>query len=83
MLAAAQGQPRRAARLLGAAAALRQAHGFPLVAVDQVLYEPYVAMARAALGEEAFAREQRAGATLSLEQAVAEAFAEQEQVKAQ
>jgi hypothetical protein len=72
-VASAQGQPARAARLWGAAAARRGALGTPLPPVEHAHYERTVAAARTALGEGAFAAAWAAGQTLPLEQAIAEA----------
>jgi tetratricopeptide (TPR) repeat protein len=69
-LAAAQGQSERAARLFGAAEALRQATGSPLPASERNDHQRIVASARAALGEEAFAAAWAEGRTKTLEQAV-------------
>jgi len=70
-VAVAQGQPGRATHLLGAADALRAATGVPFPPTDQAGYDRTVIAARAALGDDAFAAAWAAGATLSLEQAVA------------
>ncbi len=69
----ARGEPERAARLCGAAAALRDAIGAPLPPEDRADYERIVAAARAALGDDAFAAAWAAGRALSLDQAIAEA----------
>jgi hypothetical protein len=73
-LAWAQGDPRRAARIFGAAEALREAHRFPLPSVDRVDYECVPAIA-AALGDEAFAAAWAEGRAMTLEQACAYALA--------
>jgi non-specific serine/threonine protein kinase len=67
---------RRAARLLGAAAALRQTSGAPLPPVDRPSHEAALQAARAALGVRAFAAAWASGQALSLEEAVAEALAD-------
>jgi hypothetical protein len=75
-ITAAHGQPRRAARLLGAVEALRAA---PLAARMLYLQAPAdraAAVAREAMGQDAFDAARAEGATLSLEQAVAEALKE-------
>ncbi len=72
---ATRGQPRRAARLLGAAATLREAGGTPLRPVDRADYDRTVTAARTALGDNAFAAAWAEGRALSLEQTVAEASA--------
>ena len=65
-----------AARLLGAATALREALGTPLTLSEQVDVERLVAPARAALGEERWAAAFAEGRALTLVQAVAEALGE-------
>ena len=74
--AGAAGQGERAARLLGASAALREALGVPLPAPDQTEVEQAVAAAREALGEGAWVAAFAAGQALSLEEAIAEALGE-------
>ncbi len=68
---AKEGQPAKAARLLGTAAARRAATGAARLPRDQTSYDCTVITVRAALGEKAFATTWAAGAALSLEQAVA------------
>ena len=70
----ARGQPERAARLLAAAAALREEIGAPQ-GWGRRVHERAEAAARAALPPEAFAAAWAAGAALPLEEAVAEALA--------
>jgi DNA-binding CsgD family transcriptional regulator len=70
---AAQGQAVRAARLFGAAAALREAMRAPLRPIARVTRDRYEAAARDTLGNEAFATAWTAGAALAPEQAIAEA----------
>jgi predicted ATPase/DNA-binding SARP family transcriptional activator len=72
--ARAEGQPERAARMLGAMEAVSGAIGHALTRHEQALYEREVAAARAALGEERFAAARAAGRALTMEQAVAEAL---------
>ena len=60
-----------AARLLGAAEALRRAIGAPLTPADRSEYDARVAAARAQLGDGAFAAVWAEGRAMSLEQAVA------------
>jgi predicted ATPase len=72
----AAGRGEQAARLLGAAAELRERIGAPRPSVEQALNEREVAPARAALGEEAWAAAYAAGRALSLEEAIAEAAGE-------
>ncbi len=69
-----RGKPERAARLLGAAEAWREATGAPLLPHWYPAHDRYVAAAREALGEAAFTRAWAAGRTGSLETAVDEAL---------
>jgi predicted ATPase len=73
-LASAQGQPERAAQLLGAAARLRAAIGAPLPPPERADYERTVAAARAHLEPAAFRAAWAEGEALPLEQAVASAL---------
>lgn len=73
-LASAQGQPARALRLAGAAAALRQQAETPLSKVSQRHLDEQLAPAREALGPLADAAVTE-GCALSLEAAIAEALA--------
>ncbi len=70
-LGAVQGQPVWAARLWGAAEALRQHIGAPLPPVYRADYERSVAAARALLGEKPFAAAWAQGRTMTPEQALA------------
>ncbi|HWQ15423.1 MAG TPA: AAA family ATPase [Roseiflexaceae bacterium] len=65
----------RAARLLGAAAALRATTGFPPIAGCQALHERNAAAVRAAMGEAAFAAAWAEGRAMTVEQAVTAALA--------
>jgi ATP/maltotriose-dependent transcriptional regulator MalT len=67
---------RRAARLLGAAAALRQSIGAPLKPVDRPGHEATLQAARLVLGERAFVAAWAAGRALPLDEAIAEALAD-------
>ncbi len=69
-LTAAQQQAKLAARLLGAVEVLREAIGAPLPSDERADYEQTLAAARAALGEEAFARAWAEGRATPLEQAI-------------
>jgi DNA-binding CsgD family transcriptional regulator len=60
-LASAAGRPRRAARLYGAAEALREITGAPLLDPDRVEHERLVSAVRQRLGEQSFATEWAAG----------------------
>jgi hypothetical protein len=71
-VAVAQGRMGRAARLCGAAAALREDMGWPLPPVKRAEHERTVAAARGALGEEEFAAAWVRGHALPLEEAVAD-----------
>ena len=74
-LAGKRGQASRAARLLGAATALRAQIGAPLNAGQIAEFDGLVATVRAACGEAEFTAAWIAGEALSMEQAVAEALA--------
>lgn len=72
----------RAARLLGAAAAIREALGTPIATHEQAEVEQTTADTRAALGEERWAAEFALGQDLPLEEAIAEALGTTVQVPA-
>jgi predicted ATPase/transcriptional regulator with XRE-family HTH domain len=74
--AALLGRGVRAARLLGAAAVLREVLGAPQPPIERSDTEQAVAAARVALGEERWAAAFAAGQSLSLEAAISEALAE-------
>jgi predicted ATPase/class 3 adenylate cyclase len=69
-LAALQGQPKRALRLSGAAAVLREAIGAPLPPAERDILEELLGPARQALGEAAATSAEAEGRAMSLEQAV-------------
>jgi non-specific serine/threonine protein kinase len=69
-VAAAQARPARAARLLGAAEALREAIGAPTPPAGRAAHEREVAALRAALDGEAYAAAWADGRALPLERAV-------------
>jgi hypothetical protein len=73
-VAAMQGQPERAARLLGASAALREEIGAPLSPVARVDHDHASNAARATLGEDAFAAAWAEGYAMPLEEATADAL---------
>jgi hypothetical protein len=75
-VACLQGSSQRAARLYGAAAALRDAIGAPRPPEERLDYEHDVAALRTALGDDAFTAAWAAGRALPLEQAIAEALAD-------
>jgi predicted ATPase/DNA-binding SARP family transcriptional activator len=68
--AAARGEPQRAARLFGAAEALREAIGSPVPLPDRAEYDRVVAAARSQLDAAAWAREWQEGQKLVLEEAI-------------
>jgi predicted ATPase/transcriptional regulator with XRE-family HTH domain len=72
----------RVARLLGAAAALREQVGAPLRAGRRANMERETAVARAALGEAAWAAAFAAGRALTLEEAITEALGDDESAEA-
>jgi predicted ATPase/DNA-binding CsgD family transcriptional regulator/Tfp pilus assembly protein PilF len=74
-LAAAQGQVARAARLLGAAARLREAIGAPLPPAERADHDRTAAAARARLAPGAFRAAWAAGAALPPQEAIDEALA--------
>ncbi len=76
ILAAAQRQAERAARLLGAAEALREAIDAPLPPSERASHDSDIAGVRAALGEEAFATAWAQGRAMTLEQAIEYALKE-------
>ncbi|MBI1742495.1 tetratricopeptide repeat protein [Candidatus Acetothermia bacterium] len=64
----------RAARLLGAAEALREAIGIVIVPDERIMGEQTLAIGRSALGEETFAKAWAQGLAMTLEQAIAYAL---------
>jgi hypothetical protein len=73
-LAGLVGQPERSARLFGAAAAVREEEErATLYLPERLIFERGEHLARAALGDDAWAAEFAAGRALSLEQACTEA----------
>ena len=71
-----RGQLKRAARLLGAAEALREATVSTIPPDEHAEYAEAAAALRSALGEEAFAAAWAEGRALSMESAIALALAE-------
>jgi non-specific serine/threonine protein kinase len=71
-LASALGEHERAVKLAGAAETVREAAGAPLHPAWRDLAEPWLAISRQALGEEACAAALAAGRRLTLERAVAQ-----------
>ena len=76
LVAAAQGEAQRAARLWGAASAWREAIKEPLPLTYQRDYAPYIAQARTQLGEKAYESAWSEGHAMSPEQAIALALEE-------
>jgi DNA-binding CsgD family transcriptional regulator len=79
-VAALRGQPARAARLSGAAEALRKALGHPVQPLKNVHYDydSYIATIRAELGEAAFEAAFSEGERMSPEQAIEYALSSEE-----
>lgn len=77
-LAGSQEQPRRAARLWGAAEASREALRVVLSPFQRYIYGPHIATARAQLSEEAWEASLIEGRAMSLEEAVGYALSEKE-----
>ena len=75
-VAGAAGDAEGAARLFGAAEALRQAIGAPIHPPESALYESCIEAVRCRLGRQAFEAAWAEGRALSLEQAVAFALEE-------
>ena len=74
-VAAAQGQPQRAARFLGAVSTPVDAAGFVLNGPDQATFEREVDGVRASLDETVFSTAWAAGQAMTLEQVIAYASA--------
>ena len=68
--AGAQGQAHRAARLWGAAEALREEIGVPLQSEDRRVLDPYLVAARSSLGEVAWQATLAEGRAMTPEQAI-------------
>ncbi len=77
LTAQAQSQPRRSARLLSAASALRESINYPLPPGERMEYDRHVAEVEREVGAERFAAETAAGRVMSLEQAIEYALAEE------
>jgi len=77
-LAGAKAEEARAARLYGAAEALRDAIGAPLAPVDRPDYERHLTAARAQLDEAAWEKAWAEGQVMALEEAVEYALSEEE-----
>ena len=74
-MSACQGQPERAARLLGAAEVLQGSIDYSLPLPDQTDYQDVVTNTRAALGDATFAAAWAEGRAMTLEQAIEYALA--------
>jgi hypothetical protein len=70
----AEGQQERAARLFGAADALRTQIGVPIRPFQLPYHERVLEAVRETLGQENFTRAREAGRAMSLEEAVADAL---------
>ena len=68
-----RGDPRRAARLLGTTEALREQAGMPIRGPDAELLEEFLAPARGLLSADQWEEQRRAGRTLNVQEALAEA----------
>jgi tetratricopeptide (TPR) repeat protein len=77
VLAAAQDQMERAARLLGAVESLSVSIHFEMSAKERAEHDQAIVSARAALGEEAFAAAWAEGRVMTMEQAIAYALEDQ------
>jgi DNA-binding CsgD family transcriptional regulator len=78
--AGAQGRAQRAARLWGAAEAMREDIGVPLQPEDRELLDPYLASARSSLGEAVWQATQAEGRAMMPERAIEYALSTEEPV---
>jgi len=69
-IARAQAQSQRAARLLGAAEALREIIGAPMVGFERIEYDREIVMLHEQLDDVTFASEWATGRALSMDQAI-------------
>ena len=74
VVAVAEGDPARAARLCGVAEALRESNGEPRWYVYQAVYDGTIEDARAQMDAESFAAAWDAGRMMTVEQAIAYAL---------
>jgi len=79
-ISGAEGEAERVARLFGAAERLREAVGDKHTLEEAALREPYLAAARARLGEAPWAEAQDEGRAMSMEQAIEYALSEEKTV---
>ena len=75
-MAAAGGEAERAARLFGAAEALREAVGYQHLPEEEALREPYFAAARSQLKEAMWQQAWKEGRSMTLEEAFSYALEE-------
>jgi predicted ATPase len=76
-VASATGQPAQAAKLFGAAEAMREGTNVPIQTASRKDYDGNVAAVRSALGEDAFAAAWATGRAMTLDQAITYALEEQ------
>jgi tetratricopeptide (TPR) repeat protein len=76
IVAAYQNQPQRAAKLFGAAQALRERMGTVIHPVDQAEYDEHLTLLREAFGKAAFTAAWEAGSAMTPDQAIAYALEE-------
>jgi predicted ATPase/DNA-binding XRE family transcriptional regulator len=76
-----EGQYKQAIRLCASAAAIREQTQTPLLPVERETLEEAAAAARVALGEHVFAREWRAGAAYTYDEAVEDALSDDEMAR--
>ncbi|HZT40659.1 MAG TPA: tetratricopeptide repeat protein [Chthonomonadaceae bacterium] len=79
-LALAEGQPERVGRLWGAAEAIRKTTDVPMVPYLQAEHERCLAALRSTLAEEAFTSAWEQGQAMTMEQAIAYALEEEQQL---
>jgi serine/threonine-protein kinase PknK len=79
-ISAAEGDAKRAARLFGAAQALREVVGYQHHPEDDAWRAPYLATARSRLDEASWEEAWAAGQAMSMEQAIVYALSEQKPV---
>jgi predicted ATPase/class 3 adenylate cyclase len=69
-VAQSQGEPERAAKLLGAAEAILERNGARLDPLDSTEFERYLSMAKGRLGPERFLAEEKVGREMTFEKAI-------------
>jgi len=75
-LASAREETERAARLWGAAGALREALGIPWLLLERAVHEPHLIATRSELEEAVWMRAREEGRAMTMEEAVAYALEE-------